>query len=160
VPVTRTTDEGTSNGDANETTEKFGPLKVVLGDIPAIYADQEGFVAVGNTIEVLLSHIVALEERFDSCPSDVAELRCRDELIQYALVLRFPLGSESLIVNLSACADNWFHFAGTQGWSRVNYYPGSSKIYERPSSTIRLPGKRRSTTKAIQSMISSENERN
>jgi len=45
----------------------------------------QGSVAVGNMIELLLSHIVVLEERFDSRPSDVAELRRRDELEQYVI---------------------------------------------------------------------------
>ena len=39
-----------------------------------------------NKIEILLSHVVALEELFDSRPGDVAEQRRRDELIQYAVV--------------------------------------------------------------------------
>lgn len=45
---------------------------------------------MGNKIEVLLSHIVTLEEFFDSRPGGVAEQRHRDELIRYVLV--FSLG--------------------------------------------------------------------
>ena len=107
VLVTKTARKGTLLGNANEAKEKFGPLKVVLGTIPAVYANrevrskppshnspltsefQQGSVAVGNKIEVLLSHIVTLEQFFDSRPGDVAEQRRRDELIRYILVFFF-----------------------------------------------------------------------
>ena len=42
---------------------------------------------MGNKVEVLLPRIAALEEHFDSRPSDVAEQRRRDELIQYVTIL-------------------------------------------------------------------------
>ena len=41
---------------------------------------------MGNRIKNLLSRVVALEEGFDSRPSDVADQRHRDELIQYVTV--------------------------------------------------------------------------
>ena len=41
---------------------------------------------MGNKIEVLLPHIIALEDFFDSRPSDVAELGRRDRLIQYVTI--------------------------------------------------------------------------
>ena len=43
-------------------------------------------VAVSNRIKNLLSRVVALEESFDSRPSDVADQRHRDELIQFVTV--------------------------------------------------------------------------
>ena len=46
----------------------------------------KGSAAVGKKIEVLLLHIVVLEELFDSRPSDVAELGCRVRLIRYVVV--------------------------------------------------------------------------
>ena len=95
--------KGTLLEGATDATEGFGPLKVVLGAIPAIYANREVCIqpsaqnypllnafqesaAAGNKIECLLPRIVALEERFNSRPSDVAEQRRRDELIQYATI--------------------------------------------------------------------------
>ena len=39
---------------------------------------------MGNKVENLLSRINALEERFGSCPDDVAEQRRRGKLIGYA----------------------------------------------------------------------------
>ena len=40
---------------------------------------------MGKKIENLLSRVVAVEERFSSRPSDVAEQRRRDELMRYAM---------------------------------------------------------------------------
>ena len=39
-----------------------------------------------NRVANLLSRIVTLEEHFNTCPSDVAEQRHRDELIWYATI--------------------------------------------------------------------------
>ena len=39
---------------------------------------------MGNKVENLFPRIIALEERFDSRPTDVAEQRHRDELLGYA----------------------------------------------------------------------------
>ncbi|KAF9786511.1 hypothetical protein BJ322DRAFT_1218661 [Thelephora terrestris] len=74
--------KGTLHGDAIMATEKFGPLKVVLGSIPALFANRERIVAAGNKVENLLSHVAKLEEHLNSRPSDVAEQRRRDELIR------------------------------------------------------------------------------
>ena len=41
VPVAKRARKGTLLGDPKEATEKFGPLKVVLGAIPAEYANRE-----------------------------------------------------------------------------------------------------------------------
>ena len=41
VPVAERARKETFLGDAEEATEKFGPLKVVLKAIPAFYADRE-----------------------------------------------------------------------------------------------------------------------
>ena len=41
---------------------------------------------VKNKIKILLECITALEERFNSKPSDVVELRRRDDVIRYAIV--------------------------------------------------------------------------
>ena len=41
---------------------------------------------MGYEVELLLSHVVALEECFNSRPGDVAEQRLRDELIRYVLL--------------------------------------------------------------------------
>jgi hypothetical protein len=41
VPVEKRAREGSLLGDSREATEKFGPLKVVLGEIPALYAHRE-----------------------------------------------------------------------------------------------------------------------
>ncbi|KAF9644990.1 hypothetical protein BDM02DRAFT_3121009 [Thelephora ganbajun] len=65
--------------------DEFGPLgslKAVLGTIPAVYANHQGTVVIGNKIEDLLSRIVALEERFYSRPDDVEEQRRRRGLIR------------------------------------------------------------------------------
>ena len=41
VPVAERARKGMLLGDPKEATEKFGPLKVVLGTIPAAYANRE-----------------------------------------------------------------------------------------------------------------------
>ena len=41
TPVAKGTHEGTSLGGVKSNTEKFGPLKVVLGRIPPLYANHE-----------------------------------------------------------------------------------------------------------------------
>ena len=41
VPVAKRARRGTLLGGAQDDTEKFGPLKVVLGAIPALYANHE-----------------------------------------------------------------------------------------------------------------------
>ncbi|KAF9646611.1 hypothetical protein BDM02DRAFT_3270823 [Thelephora ganbajun] len=64
----------------------LGPLKAVLRTIAAVHANHQETVAIGNKIEVLLSCIVALEERFDSRPGDVEEQRRRRELIGYVVI--------------------------------------------------------------------------
>ena len=110
MPATKRARKGTLLRDPNEAMERFGPLKAVLGAVPAVFANREvgskppsqillpqmnsrqGSAAVGDKIKVLLSHVVALEDFFDSRPGDVAEQRRRDELIQYVVVL--PLNSD------------------------------------------------------------------
>ena len=104
VPAAESARRNVSVGDANakEVMEKFEPLKVVLEAVPAVYENHEvrrrplsqnspltniqRSTAVGDKIDVLFSHIVVLEKYFDSPPSDVAELRRRDGLIQYDVV--------------------------------------------------------------------------
>ncbi|KAF9646646.1 YVTN repeat-like/Quino protein amine dehydrogenase [Thelephora ganbajun] len=66
---------------ANESSP-LGPLKAIIRTIAAGYANHQGTIAIGNKVEVLLSRIVALEERFDSRPDGVEELRRRDRLIR------------------------------------------------------------------------------
>ena len=41
VPVAKRARKGTLLGGANEATEKFDPLKVVLAAIPALFANRE-----------------------------------------------------------------------------------------------------------------------
>ena len=41
VPVAKRVRTGTLLGDPKEAREKFGPFKVVLGTIPAVYANRE-----------------------------------------------------------------------------------------------------------------------
>ena len=83
---------------AKSDTEKFGPLKAALGNIPALCANHtvrlrpllttiishsfQETVSVGNKISNLLSRIVVLENYFDSPPSSVPEQRRRFDLIQ------------------------------------------------------------------------------
>ena len=50
---------------------------------------------MGSKVEVLLSHVVTLEECFDSRPGDVAEQKRRDELIRYATALPSDLALSS-----------------------------------------------------------------
>ena len=40
-PAAKRARKGTLLGDANEAAEKFGPLKVVLGAIPAVFANRK-----------------------------------------------------------------------------------------------------------------------
>ena len=99
-PVAKVARRGTLLGGVQDDTEKFGPLKLVLGGIPALYAnhevrlkpcaqyspsrtDSQEIVTVSNRVKNLLSRVVALEERFNSRPSDVTDQRHRDGLIRY-----------------------------------------------------------------------------
>lgn len=50
---------------------------------------------MGKKIEVLLPHIVAFEESFDSRPGDVMEHRRRDGLIRY--VMTVPLVPRAML---------------------------------------------------------------
>ena len=97
-------EEAPKLGGATSDTGKLGPLKVALGNIPALCTNHEvrlrpllttvislqnfqETAAVGNKISNLLSRIVALESCFDSRPSDVAEQRRRDDLIRYGTTI-------------------------------------------------------------------------
>ncbi|KAF9646352.1 hypothetical protein BDM02DRAFT_3118769 [Thelephora ganbajun] len=51
-----------------------------------LYHDPEETVAIWSKLEVLLSRIVTLEERFYSRPDDVEEQRRRDKLIRYVVI--------------------------------------------------------------------------
>ena len=103
-----------TSGDVDKVTEeRFGPLKITLGAIPAAYANDkvwprsysysmppltnvfQGAVAVRNTVEGLLSGIVELEELFGSRPRDVAEQRRRSELRRYVVILTLDLALSS-----------------------------------------------------------------
>ena len=99
-------------------------------------------MAIGKKIEVLLPHIVGLEESLDSCPSDGAELERRDRLIRYAMTHPPMLNSKSLLAGSGASRDN---FRGS--WSFISLpiasktrkrYSDSSKIFKSQSSTIRF----------------------
>ncbi|KAF9642556.1 hypothetical protein BDM02DRAFT_3235751 [Thelephora ganbajun] len=68
--------------EAADESSPLAPLKAVLMTIAAVHANHQETVSIGNKIEVLLSRIAALEERFDSRPDDVEELRRRDRLIR------------------------------------------------------------------------------
>ena len=99
APVARRAREETPKfGGAKSDTEKFGPLKIALGNIPTLCANHtvrsqppahnivshsfQETTAMGNKLSNLLSRIVALESRFDSRPSDMTEQRRRDDLIR------------------------------------------------------------------------------
>ena len=49
---------------------------------PSLTNQPQGIPAVENRIKNLLSHIVAIEDHFDSRPGDVAELNRRSEVIR------------------------------------------------------------------------------
>ncbi|KAF9643956.1 hypothetical protein BDM02DRAFT_1270605 [Thelephora ganbajun] len=66
---------------ASDELSPLGSLKAVLKTIAAVHTDHQETVGIGNKIEVLLSRVVALEERFYSRPDDVEEQRRRSELI-------------------------------------------------------------------------------
>ena len=90
----------------------------------------QGAVAVGNKIEGLLSRIVALENHFDSRPSDVADQRRRDELRRYVATFPFGFSAEFLPASLKASKGN----CGL--WLRCPRRPpkkfaGSLRTYER-----------------------------
>ena len=109
MPAAKRARKRTPLRDPNGAIEKCGPLKAVLGAVPTVFANrevgsqppsriflpqmnyQQGSAVVGNKIEALLSHVVALEEFFDLRPGDVAEQRCWDELLQYVVVPPFNL---------------------------------------------------------------------
>jgi len=90
---------------AEENAHGFGPLKAILGAISAIYVNYEvrlrppvqnspltnlftlqETIPVRNKIEDLLSRVATLEELFATLPGDVAEQRCRSEVIRYAII--------------------------------------------------------------------------
>ncbi|KAF9646613.1 WD40 repeat-like protein [Thelephora ganbajun] len=66
--------------EAADESSPLGPLKAVLRTIAAAYPTYQETVTIGK-IEYLLSCVVALEERFDSRPDGVEELRRRGKLI-------------------------------------------------------------------------------
>ena len=73
---------------------------------------------MGNKVEVLLPRIAALEKHFDSRPSDVAEQRLRDELMQY--VTMFTSYDTALILSsqlrrLEEQLRSWFEEQETHG---------------------------------------------
>ena len=70
-------------------------------------------VTVGNRINIILSRLVALEELFDSRPSDVAEQRRRDGLIRYVILSPF-----SFVLCLSPLQRVWTHSRETRIVSR------------------------------------------
>ncbi|KAF9646645.1 hypothetical protein BDM02DRAFT_3188688 [Thelephora ganbajun] len=67
--------------EAADESSPLGPLKAVLRTIGVGCANNQETVAI-RKIEYLLSRIVALEERFDSRPDGVEELRRRGRLIR------------------------------------------------------------------------------
>lgn len=71
----------------------------------------QGFIAVRNKNEDLLSRIAALEKHFNSRPNDIPELRLRSEVIWYAPIppvvfgAKFlPASSRELRSNFGCCA--------------------------------------------------------
>ena len=88
-------------GVPSEAAEVFGPLKAILGVISAVYTQYEvclqlllgilpdnclqETVAVRNKINNLLSRIAVLEVLLATPAGDVAEKKCWNELLLYAI---------------------------------------------------------------------------
>ena len=73
---------------------------------------------MGNKLEILLPRVAALEEHFDSRPSDVAEQRRRDELIRYVTMLTSYNTAPTLSSQLrrfEAQLQSWFEEQQSQG---------------------------------------------
>ncbi|KAF9646638.1 hypothetical protein BDM02DRAFT_2989282 [Thelephora ganbajun] len=77
--------------EAPHESSPLEPLRAALRTLATVHANHQEAIAIGNKTEVLLSRIVALEERFDSCPDGVEELRRRDRLIRYAGIMHSDL---------------------------------------------------------------------
>ena len=101
-------------------------------------------MAVRDKVDGLLSHIVALEERFNSLPGDLAEQRRRSEVIQYAVAPPVVLSAEFLSGNSRTskddcgfCLKSLKHGKLPTLSKTMGKLLGSSKIYGRLSSLIR-----------------------
>jgi len=88
--------------------------------------------------------MVVLEERFTTRPGDVAEQRCRRELIRYVIIPPLRWGTELRPASSRTLRDDYGH--GLRGWDRSDPLTafkmtkrclGSSKIYGRLSPTTR-----------------------
>ena len=92
---------------------------------------------MGNKIENLLSRVVAVEDRFNSRPSDVAEQRRRDEVMRYAIfsfmfsTYLLPASSRS---SRNSCGRRPMLIMSKMMKKRSHF----SKIYGRRSSIIRF----------------------
>jgi len=102
-------------------------------------------VAIRNKIEILLSRMVTLEGFFTTLPGDVEEQRRRLELIRYIFIRPFRPTVELRPASSTVLGDNCGRCTGSQGWSNLLNTPramrvcsGFSKIYKRPSPTIRF----------------------
>ena len=89
---------------------------------------------MGNKVEVLLPRIAALEEHFDSRPSDVAEQRLRDELIQCVTMLTSHGTALTLSSQLGRFEEQlrlWFEERESQGQAdHVRGDDGASNLLE------------------------------
>lgn len=90
---------------------------------------------VSNRIEGFLSHLVALEEHFDSLPGDVAEQSRRSEVIQCVIALSVVFCTESLLggsrISKGNCGFCWGNLIR-------NISQASSKICGKSCSLIRF----------------------
>jgi hypothetical protein len=98
-------------------------------------------VTVGDRVEGILSHIVALEARFATLPGNVAEQRLREELKRYAIIPPFRLGAEILPASSNASKDScgiWLRSLSRGDTltmlKTTKSFPGTSRIYGRLSS--------------------------
>ena len=97
---------------------------------------------IKNKIDLLLSHVAGLEECFDSCPSDEAELRRRDGTMLYAMIHILMDDSKFLLVSSGALRDNCRRSWGSSHLlitlKTHKTYSDFSKIFRSQSSAIRF----------------------
>ncbi|KAF9784394.1 hypothetical protein BJ322DRAFT_1211430 [Thelephora terrestris] len=72
---------GTYEVPTKEAALGFSSLKEVMGAVSHVYAHRQEIIHIGNKAKGLISRVDALENLFNSRPSDAAERRHRDEVI-------------------------------------------------------------------------------
>ena len=89
---------------------------------------------VGSKAKHMISRVDALEEHFDSRPSDIAQQKHRGEVIRYAIFCPTVLDPETFLVCSRVSRDS----CSLRTFKTIEIYSNFSKIYERLYLTTRF----------------------